>query len=78
MKPGADDKPVARNPRPEPASSSSAAENVEFQLSGTGKRAAETVSNSEQRKLLQVCVLDDNHDEWLDEPGQVASVWDSS
>ena len=44
--------------------------NVEFQLSGTGMRAAEVVENSERRELEteKVCVLDDNHDKWLDEP----------
>ena len=38
MKPNAHDKPVTTKRTPELASASSAAENVEFQLSGSGRR----------------------------------------
>ena len=81
VKPETHEKPVAMDTRPKLANSSSAAADMEIPLPTTDKRAAETVDDSamedghkENKRArtfggLEVCVLDDNHDEWLDELG---------
>ena len=67
--------PVVMDTGPEPASSSPAAADMEIQLPATDKRAVGTVEGSgmedgpEESKRaktiggMEVCVLDDNHDE---------------